>query len=158
MDHTSGIAIVDISDPYNLQEIERHDTPAYPSGCVRNGDYLFFNDHYSMIAFDLYSDVPVAPGPDETPGIPQDLVLLHPAYPNPFNPATTLTFDIQKPGRVELKVYNVAGEEVSSLYEGYVKPGRYTAVFNGENLASGIYFAKLQAHALEQTQKLLYVK
>ena len=155
-DLTRGVVLVDIADPENIVEIDHHETPGYAGRAASDGSFLYFCDTYSLMIFDLYA--PGVHGPFESPGLLRDVAWLHPAYPNPFNPTTTLTFDIQQPGQLKIIVYDVAGREVTTLYNGYAKPGRYTGVFNGENLASGIYFARMQIHEHEQTQKLLYVK
>jgi Secretion system C-terminal sorting domain len=68
-------------------------------------------------------------------------------YPNPFNPSTTIEFSVPEESSVELKVYNILGVEVASLASGNYSPGDHKISFNGENLASGIYLAKIIATA-----------
>jgi Secretion system C-terminal sorting domain len=68
-------------------------------------------------------------------------------YPNPFNPSTTIEFTVPEASTVEMKVYNILGVEVKSLVSGNYTPGNYKVNFNGENLASGIYIAKIIATA-----------
>jgi len=77
-----------------------------------------------------------------TKNIPQDFELLQ-NYPNPFNPATTLQFHIPQNGFVTLKVYDILGNEVITLIEKHMHPGRYTAIFNSSKNASGVYFARI---------------
>lgn len=79
-------------------------------------------------------------------------------YPNPFNPATTIRYSVAEFNRVTLKVYDLLGKEVASLVNEEKRPGSYTAVFNASNLASGIYFYRLQAGSKSFTRKLLLVK
>jgi hypothetical protein len=83
---------------------------------------------------------------------------LHPSYPNPFNPTTTIRFDLPMPDDVSLVIYDITGRLVTQLAEGYQSAGSYTAVFDGSNLASGIYFAVFKANNYSQTQKMLLVK
>ncbi len=69
-------------------------------------------------------------------------------YPNPFNPETTVSFDLKKEGKVQLSVYNLRGQKVKSLCNDVLSAGRQTFVWNGKNAegkqtASGIYFMKL---------------
>ena len=64
-------------------------------------------------------------------------------YPNPFNPETVINYTIPENSRVRLIVYNLMGQELSILANGFKHSGTYTASFNGSNLASGIYFYKL---------------
>lgn len=81
------------------------------------------------------------------------------AYPNPFNPATTIKFKTPVSGSVLLKVYNMRGQEVATAFEGMVEAGRsYSVNFNGENLSSGTYFYRLVGDEFSTTQKMQLVK
>ncbi|MBU1652013.1 T9SS type A sorting domain-containing protein [bacterium] len=155
-DHSAGIKLVDVSDPDNIYLVDSHDTYSYAWGAVQNGDYLYLGDNYSLITFNVYS--PPGVGDDDPVEIPNSLALLHPAYPNPFNPSTTLSFSLAKQGQAKIILYNVAGEKITDLYDDYAKAGNHRFSLNAEGLASGIYFATLEAHQTTQTQKLLYVK
>jgi hypothetical protein len=64
-------------------------------------------------------------------------------YPNPFNPLTQFEFGISKLGFVSLKVYDILGKEVKTLVNEIKPAGRYSVVFDGSNLASGVYYYKL---------------
>jgi len=66
-------------------------------------------------------------------------------YPNPFNPSTTIRYTLRENSRVVLEVYNIQGQMVRRLVEENQEAGEHTAVFNGENLASGVYIARLRA-------------
>jgi endo-1,4-beta-xylanase len=79
-------------------------------------------------------------------------------YPNPFNPATHIEYSIPRDGYVSLKVYNVLGQEVASLFEGFQKAGSFSVVFNGSKLSSGIYLYQLKAENITQTRKLILQK
>ena len=79
-------------------------------------------------------------------------------FPNPFNPQTNFNFDIAQAGNVNLTIYDVQGRAVAEIIDGWHSPGNYTAKFDGRNLASGIYFAKLQAEGFSKTQKLMLIK
>jgi len=79
-------------------------------------------------------------------------------YPNPFNPTTNITYVIPKAENVSLKVYDVLGREVATLVNEVKPAGVYTVPFNASNLASGVYFYKLQAGSFVQTKKMLLVK
>lgn len=73
-------------------------------------------------------------------------------YPNPFNPATTIEFSVPEKSSVNLKVYNILGVEVASLASGTYSPGNHKVIFNGENLASGIYLTKIIATSKESNR------
>jgi hypothetical protein len=79
-------------------------------------------------------------------------------YPNPFNPSTIINYAIPQSGNVTLKVYNILGQEVASLFEGFQKAGSYTTNFDASKLASGVYFYRLQAGQFNATKKMLYLK
>ena len=83
---------------------------------------------------------------------------LSPAYPNPFNPVTTIEFDLPKQSYVDLKVYNILGEEVSILLEKQMSPGRYSYIWNAKNIASGIYFYRLNAGEFSKVRKIILVR
>lgn len=83
---------------------------------------------------------------------------LHSPYPNPFNPVTTISFDIPKACNVLLIVYDVSGREVARLVDGFKSAGVHEIIFDGSDFSSGIYFARLQADGFSQTRKMLLVK
>ncbi len=79
-------------------------------------------------------------------------------YPNPFNPTTHFRFTIAELRFVTLKVFDVAGREVSTLVNEMKNPGEYTVQWDGSGYASGIYFYTLQAGSFFETKKMLLVK
>jgi hypothetical protein len=84
-------------------------------------------------------------------------------YPNPFNPSTTIKFSLPSAGMTSLKVYDAMGKEVSSLVNGNLSAGQYSAQFNGASLASGMYFYKLEftgvdGKTVSEQKKLMLVK
>ena len=84
--------------------------------------------------------------------------ILHPCFPNPFNPSTVISFEMRDAGFVNLTVYDVQGREVAKLMNGQMPAGSHQVVFDGSNLPSGIYFAKLRAGDYSQTQKIMLMK
>ncbi len=79
-------------------------------------------------------------------------------FPNPFNPETTIEFYVPKSTNVELRVFDIAGNEVSVLQNGELTAGNYRYKFNTAQLASGIYFYTLKTPEFTQTRKMLLVK
>ncbi len=79
-------------------------------------------------------------------------------FPNPFNPVTKINYSIEKPGNVSLKVFDVTGNEVSSLVCGNQSAGNHSVEFDGKNLASGIYFYKLAAGGKTEVKKMTLLK
>ncbi len=80
------------------------------------------------------------------------------AYPNPFNPSTTLSYTIDTPGQITLRVFDMLGREVTVLEHGYRSAGRYSHLFSGENLPSGTYFAVLQTESNMTTTRIMLIK
>lgn len=89
--------------------------------------------------------------------------VLNQNYPNPFNSSTVISFEMPGPANVRLTVYNVLGQVVAELLDGYLDAGLHQLTWDGtgragENVTSGIYFYRLQADSFEQTKKMLLVK
>ncbi len=76
-------------------------------------------------------------------------------YPNPFNPTTTIEFSIPNSGFVTLKIYNVLGEEITTLVSEKLSFGSYAYNWDARNLASGIYLYRLQAGDYIETRKMV---
>lgn len=86
-------------------------------------------------------------------------IVLGQNYPNPFNPETSIEFAIPKAGYTTLKVYNTLGQEVATLVNGNVDAGIMNQVsFNGNTIASGLYFYTLRSGSFVETKKMLMVK
>ena len=79
-------------------------------------------------------------------------------YPNPFNPTTMIKYSIPQDQQVRLNVYNLLGENVMSLVNGMQKAGQHEVNFNATNLASGVYFYKLEAGTRSSIKKMLLMK
>ncbi len=79
-------------------------------------------------------------------------------YPNPFNPSTTIKFTLSKSSKIALKIYNLAGQEIETLVEGFRHTGEHELKWMVEGLPGGIYFYKLQAGEFSETKKLILQK
>ncbi len=79
-------------------------------------------------------------------------------YPNPFNPSTSIQFTLPRTANISLKVYNMLGQEVSTIFEGRKNRGEYSLRFESKNLASGVYLYRLQAEEFSQTKKFTLIK
>ena len=89
--------------------------------------------------------------------IPNEFILKQ-NYPNPFNPSTTIKYQIPENGFVSLKVYDVLGNEITTLVNEEKLAGSYEVEFNAEGLTSGIYFYKLQFNSFTETKKMILMK
>ncbi|NOZ62844.1 MAG: DUF4961 domain-containing protein [Calditrichaeota bacterium] len=79
-------------------------------------------------------------------------------FPNPFNPTTTISFEIPATNQVKLSVYDLLGKEVATLVNGKVSAGNHQIVFDASNLQSGIYYYRLESGDFVATKKLLLLK
>ena len=79
-------------------------------------------------------------------------------FPNPFNPTTEIQYSVPRSGHISLKVYNLLGQEVATLFDGVRPSGNYIATFNGAGLANGVYFYRFVASNFTDSKKLLLLK
>ena len=79
-------------------------------------------------------------------------------FPNPFNPSTTIRYQIPQDGIVTLKIYDVLGSEVATLVNEEKVAGKYEVNFNASSLASGVYLYKIQAGSFNSSKKMLLIK
>jgi len=88
---------------------------------------------------------------------------LYPNYPNPFNPATTLSFSVNQTQVVRLSVFNIKGTRVRDIYSGYINSGRHSFSFDAQNpdgtgLATGVYLLRLETEQGSQVRRMLFLK
>jgi hypothetical protein len=83
------------------------------------------------------------------------ILTLHQNFPNPFNPTTSIIYEIPRQTYVTLTVYNLLGQRVAQLAEGMRPAGTYSAIFNAEGLASGVYVFQLHAGNTVFTRKMV---
>ncbi len=79
-------------------------------------------------------------------------------YPNPFNPTTKINYSIGKASNVKLTVYNMLGQRVATLFDGFIPAGAHTVQFNARNLASGVYFYGIETDNFTSYKKMLLLK
>ncbi|MBS1518737.1 MAG: T9SS type A sorting domain-containing protein [Bacteroidetes bacterium] len=125
---------------------------------VNTGKYSYrlkqvdFNGNFEY--FNLSSEIEV--------GVPNAYKLSQ-NYPNPFNPSTKIDYDLPYDGKVSILLYDISGREVASLVNEVKTAGYYTATFNGANLASGMYFYRINAtgtgnNNFVTTKKMVLIK
>ncbi len=79
-------------------------------------------------------------------------------YPNPFNPSTSIKYSVPESGNIRLSVFNIVGEEVAVLVDGFNQAGFYEVAFDASNLPSGVYVYKLQSANSVQAKKMMLLK
>ena len=83
---------------------------------------------------------------------------LYQNYPNPFNPTTKINFGIETSGNYKLNVYNLTGEKVSTIVNQYFTKGKYSVVFDGKGLSSGVYLYELENNGKKLVNKMVLLK
>lgn len=83
---------------------------------------------------------------------------LHPAYPNPFSPSTTIRFDVPEAAEVRLMVYDTLGRAVEELSNKNQAPGTYAVTWEPRTVPSGVYFVRMEAGAFSATIQVLLLK
>jgi photosystem II stability/assembly factor-like uncharacterized protein len=148
MSFNGGVSWQPIAD--GLPTVSVYDMKIHPTE-----NYLAIGTHgRSMYMVDLSQ---VVNNVQNQSTIPESFKLYQ-NYPNPFNPTTKLSFIIGNSSFVTLKVYDVLGKEVATLVNEEKSSGKYSVNFNANNLASGIYFYKLQAGNFTKTMKMILMK
>jgi hypothetical protein len=101
-------------------------------------------------------------GSDSENELPKDFRLLG-NYPNPFNPETTVDFEMPVSGNMSLRIYNLQGQQIKNLFEGKIDGGRHQMVWDGTNdlgarVPSGIYFYVLKTGMISVSRKMVMVE
>ncbi|NQU04972.1 MAG: T9SS type A sorting domain-containing protein [Calditrichaeota bacterium] len=79
-------------------------------------------------------------------------------FPNPFNAVATISYSLPYPGNVSLQIYNLTGQQITTLFEGNKQPGIHNTTLNANSMPSGLYFVKLKASNQVFTQKVMLIK
>ena len=113
--------------------------------------HIFFLEHSGILNVEF-----------EKKTIPGQMTILQ-NYPNPFNPTTKFTYTINSPGRVSLKVYNVMGKLVRTIFQEYKEEGTFEVHWNGrddnhQSISSGIYFYRFSMEGKSYTKKMILSK
>jgi hypothetical protein len=107
---------------------------------------------YAVYSF----DIPV--GVETQDNIVPEYFVLYQNYPNPFNPSTKIKYSVPQSSNVVIKVFDVLGNEISTLVNEEIVAGSYEVKFNASELASGIYFYKLNAGSFVEIKKMMLLK
>ena len=96
-------------------------------------------------------------GPTGLLSLPEEYSLSQ-NYPNPFNPSTEIEFALPEASNVNLAIYNVMGQRVAVLADGYMDAGVHNVTWEADGFATGMYFYRLTTDSFTQTRKMLLVK
>lgn len=130
------------SEVYNYSPAQRIIDFAYPQEALKD----------PTSTFNVNKVVGIQDYPEK-----MDFITLN-AYPNPFNPSTTIEFALKEMAELELKIFDLQGREVCTLIQTTLEQGSYNVIWNAEDRPSGMYIARIQAGNVLKTQKLLLMK
>lgn len=127
------------------------------------GSLTLSSDGQKLFAACLGAGIFMTPVPSKTTVEQLDKVLpqqyvLEQNFPNPFNPVTTIAFDLPCSSNLTLKVYDILGHELAILASGDYPPGRFKTVWNAMGFPSGMYLYKLKSETYSRTRQLLLLK
>ncbi len=114
--------------------------------------YTMLEDYINSLVPSISTGVAIKPE-----SFPKTLILYN-SYPNPFNPVTTISYELPVTNRVSLRIYDINGREVATLVDGVQVAGLHRVEFDGQRLASGIYVARLQESGFSRAVKLVLLK
>jgi hypothetical protein len=150
----------DAGDWTNIGFVEGHGTTlAAQSYSYLDRSLPFGKYYYQIKQVDLDGKSETFPLMTVNVGVAPERLTLGQNYPNPFNPSTVIEFVVPQSGLTTMKVYNVLGQEVATLFQGNAEAGRInTARFNASNLPSGLYFYTLKSGGQTETRRMLLTK
>jgi len=95
---------------------------------------------------------------DENANILPQKPFLYQNFPNPFNPSTMIEFDLPQKSDVNLKIYNILGQEILTLIDKETDAGKHQIQWNAKNQSSGIYFLTLKINSSTNLQRSYFIK
>jgi len=160
-ENDAGIRVIDISDPDTLIQIGNYNTGSKARNIFADKDMIYVADYVDGVYIfqnPLYTKIE----DHKKPLLPDQLVL-YPNYPNPFNPSTTIEYELPKSGPVRLTIYNLLGQKVRTLLNARQNAGRHHVVWDGcdetcRPVSSGVYYYRLEAGVTTQTKKMMLLR
>ncbi|HRN25776.1 MAG TPA: T9SS type A sorting domain-containing protein [Ignavibacteriaceae bacterium] len=147
--NTDWMRIGFVSGSGSTTEIRKY---SYSDNSVTSGSYSY---RLKQVDFDGTFEYSQEVNVDVTPSMDY---ALQQNYPNPFNPATKIRFTVPEASIVNLTVYNAIGEAVKEIVNNYYEVGSHEVIFNASNLASGIYFVRMESGSFVSTRKITLMK
>jgi len=120
-------------------------------------DSLIFRSTFASTFLTKITQSPVSIISGELNKIPVNIKLFE-NYPNPFNPATTIQFELDKNSYVILSIFNILGQKVETIISDYLNVGKHKFFWNAQNYSSGIYFMQIESGNIALTRKITLLK
>lgn len=118
----------------------------------------YFEDSFSELDVHIYTIADKTSSTDYPERLYRKTIELYQNYPNPFNPKTEISFFLETPQHVTLKIFDTTGQTVATPLDEWQPSGFQKFIFNGRDLPSGVYFYKIITNAYQRTKKMLIVK
>jgi hypothetical protein len=115
------------------------------SGYYQESNFILQNSMISDVEMDRTSPMP-------------NTFILEQNYPNPFNPITTISFRLLKQSSVKVRIYNILGKLISSIYDGIASSGNHIIQWNASDQSSGIYFCRFDVAGMSKSIKIVLLK
>jgi hypothetical protein len=151
-----GLYVMDVSDPRHQRMVGRFMTPGSCRNFAVQDGIAYVADTYSLGIYDCSEALPVHPESDIIP-YPSTFIL-NPAYPNPFNSTTTITYGLDKSATTRLALYDLSGREVRTLFDGYKQAGFHSVNLNADDLSSGFYLVRLETAGFMATREIILLR
>ena len=150
------ITILDAADPINLKQVSSYTLGEYKSRTFINNDYILAANNENGL-YILKLDL------EDQDDEPPENYILRQNYPNPFNGETKIEFELPEESNVILKIYNILGQEIKTVFEGEKEMGNHIFSWqgndnNGNPIASGVYIYRLSTGNLRQSRKLVLLR
>ena len=155
-DYNNGIYVIDFWDPQNLQLTGFHPTAGKTADIVVRDNYIFSCEEICLQVFDITQSLGIEP--DVSVETVPSVYNLSTTYPNPFNSSASFSFELPINSPVNILVYDLLGREAATIFKGKKSAGVYKMHIDGSNIASGIYFLKMESREFTQTQKIILLK
>jgi uncharacterized repeat protein (TIGR01451 family) len=169
---SNGNRVLDDGEPFTITDQQGYYSLNLPGGgsylimpaFLPPRGYVFENVPISVTLadnedkqMDLKLEYVIVSDNEDKPDVPKS-VELHPNYPNPFNPTTTIGFSLPSTSHVKLAVYDVTGRMVRTVLNQIVQSGSHTVQFDASGLTSGLYLYRLEAAGIVITNKMTLIK
>lgn len=156
----AGLKIIDINDPENPVNAGYYDTSGEARGVYVDSNYVYIADGYDGL-YIIQNDLLLSTSEEER--VIPSMFYLSQNFPNPFNPATTLKYDLPEASHVTLTIYDITGRTVKILVNSHQEAGYKSIRWDGTNdrgepVSAGMYLYRIRAGQYVETKKMVMLK